>query len=247
MARSSGRRTKPEGERAVSAQTAFLVSDILAGNTDPRQNDIWAEKLAVRNGPGGSRRPAAAKTGTTNDARDLGTYGFLPASGKDGVGLAVGVWMGNSDHSYPRPGASRDLADGGGAAVARLRPRLHQEAGRSRSSAGRRTSSRPRSTPGPAAGPAPWTRDTTEEWFIKGTQPGARKAIDRDGLLYRAGVWRLAGRPGQGRARTGGVEGGRPGLAAPGAPGRRRHRPVRLGDGLLLGESSWGGPLYGAC
>src|SRR5688500_19604442 len=36
----------PQGERAISAQAAFMVSDILAGNTDPKQNDIWADKLA---------------------------------------------------------------------------------------------------------------------------------------------------------------------------------------------------------
>ena len=41
--------------------------------------------------------------------------------------------------------------------------------------------------------PGPWTRDTTKEWFIRGTQPGARKAIDKDGLLYReaCGGWRV--------------------------------------------------------
>jgi membrane peptidoglycan carboxypeptidase len=108
----------PAGDQAISAQAAFQVTDILEGNTDPAQNDIWAAKLELR-GPNGKRRPAAAKTGTTNDARDLGTYGYL-APTKKGVGLVVGVWMGNSDHSYPR---SRR------AALACVHARLHQGLG----------------------------------------------------------------------------------------------------------------------
>jgi membrane peptidoglycan carboxypeptidase len=237
---------KPEGERAISAQSAFLVSDILAGNTDPRQNDIWAEKLAVRNGPGGSRRPAAAKTGTTNDARDLGTYGFLPASGKDGVGLAVGVWMGNSDHSYPsssKPATSltaaaplwrafvRDYTKGW--KVAKFsRPKDVVSATIDAWSGGR---------------PGGWTRDTTKEWFIKGTQPGARKAIDKDGLLYRqaCGGWRVD--PVKAEL----------GPAAWRADVQDWLRRARRGVGVsgrydsatayFWKESSWGGPLYGAC
>ena len=237
---------KPEGERAISAQSAFLVSDILAGNTDPRQNDIWAEKLAVRNGPGGSRRPAAAKTGTTNDARDLGTYGFLPASGKDGVGLAVGVWMGNSDHSYPgssKPATSltaaaplwrafvRDYTKGW--KVAKFsRPKDVVSATIDAWSGGR---------------PGGWTRDTTKEWFIKGTQPGARKAIDKDGLLYRqaCGGWRVD--PVKAEL----------GPAAWKSDVQDWLRRARRGVGVsgrydsstayFWKESSWGGPLYGAC
>ena len=94
---------RPQRDRAVSANTAYLLNDILAGNSDPRVNEIWAEKLAVRNGPRGERRPAAVKTGTANDARDLATYGYLAPPRKDeDPAWAVGVWMGNSDHSTPR-------------------------------------------------------------------------------------------------------------------------------------------------
>ena len=71
----------PEGSKAISPQAAFLVTDVLAGNTDKAQNPIWAAKVALYNGKGGARRPAAVKTGTSNDARDLATYGFLPPHG----------------------------------------------------------------------------------------------------------------------------------------------------------------------
>ena len=32
--------------------------------------------------------------------------------------------------------------------------------------------------------PGPWTQETTKAWFITGTQPGARGAVDQDGLMY---------------------------------------------------------------
>ena len=66
--------------RAISAQAAPGSSPTsCSGNTDPKQNPIWAEKLELRNGPDGKRRPAAVKTGTTNDARGPG-HVRLPAA-----------------------------------------------------------------------------------------------------------------------------------------------------------------------
>ncbi len=235
-----------EGERAVSAQTAFLVTDILAGNTDPAVNDIWAEKLALRNGPGGSRRPAAAKTGTTNDARDLGTYGYLPASGEDGVGLAVGIWMGNSDHSFPgsnKPATSLTAAAPLWRAFVRDYTREWKVAKFKRPKDVVSTSIDAWS----GGRPGPWTRETTKEWFIRGTQPGARKAIDQAGLLYRRGCagwsvdpvkaelgpasWKVDVQDWLRRAR-GGV----------GSTGR-----YDSATAYFWGERSWGGPLFGAC
>src|SRR4029078_782159 len=87
----------------ITPQAAFLTSNILEGNTDPSQNPIWAKVLELQNGPNGQRAPAALTTGTTHDTRDLATYGFLPPPATTNrPGIAVGVWMGNSDHSYPR-------------------------------------------------------------------------------------------------------------------------------------------------
>lgn len=236
-----------EGERAVSAQTAFMVTDILAGNTDPRQNDIWAEKLALRNGPGGSRRPAAAKTGTTNDARDLGTYGYLPPGpGEDGVGLVVGVWMGNSDHSFP---SSRDPATSLTAAAPLWRAFVRDYTNKWTVTKFQRPTNvvTARIDAWTGGQPGAWTRDTTKDWFISGTQPGARKAIDKDGLLYRfaCGGWRVD----PVRAELG--------PSAWKADVQDWLRRARSGVGVrgrhdsstayFWHESSWGGPLYGAC
>ncbi len=96
----------PKGTAAVSPQSAFIVTDILAGNTNPNVNPYWG-RFAI-NSPDG-RRPATLKTGTNNDAKDLNAYGYIaPPTEKgraDGAyALTVGVWNGNSDNT---PGLDR--------------------------------------------------------------------------------------------------------------------------------------------
>ncbi|MEO8570150.1 MAG: transglycosylase domain-containing protein [Chloroflexota bacterium] len=91
----------PAGKEAVTPQAAFIVTDILAGNTNPKVNPFWG-KFAIT-GPSG-RRAATLKTGTNNDAKDLNAYGFIAPpteAGRTGgaYALAVGVWNGNSDNS----------------------------------------------------------------------------------------------------------------------------------------------------
>ncbi|MEA2654249.1 MAG: penicillin-binding protein [Chloroflexota bacterium] len=235
----------PQGTKAVSPQAAFLVTDILAGNTDKAQNPIWAEKLALFNGKGGSRRPAAVKTGTSNDAADLATYGFLAAPSGGQPALAVGIWMGNSDHSNPRsktPAISLTAAAPlwhafvqdytNGWPVAQFRPPKGVV----------------RATVDAWSGgaPGPWTRDTTTAWFIAGTQPGAAGAVDPNGLLYAPGCggWTVD---------LVKAELGPTSWQADVADWMRRAAggPGRLGaygsrTAYFWGKSSWGGPL-GAC
>ena len=91
----------PAGTQVVSPQAAFIVTDILSGNTDKTINPFWG-KFAI-DGPD-RRRPATLKTGTNNDAKDLNAYGYIapPTEGDRAAGayaLAVGVWNGNSDNS----------------------------------------------------------------------------------------------------------------------------------------------------
>jgi membrane peptidoglycan carboxypeptidase len=235
---------EPAGEQAISPQAAYQVTDILAGNTDPAQNDIWAAKLELK-APNGKRRPAAAKTGTTNDARDLGTYGYL-APTKKGVGLVVGVWMGNSDHSYPR---SRQPATSLTGAAPLWRAFMREYTKDWPATSFQRPGGLVHATIDAWTGgkPGPWTRETTTAWFIKGTQPDAKGAIDPDGLLYRAacGGWRVdpvkaelgpdAWQPDVAdwlRRARGGV----------GVSGR-----YDSSTAYFWGESSWGGPLFGSC
>ena len=90
----------PEPARVISAQSAYLVTDILADNTDPAQNSIWGRRFQLLTDEG--RRPATLKTGTTNDFRDLQAFGYLAADADPNVSegaIVTGVWVGNSDFS----------------------------------------------------------------------------------------------------------------------------------------------------
>lgn len=68
-------------EQALSAQTAFILTDILQG--------------VIREGTARSvrsiNRPAAGKTGTTNELKDAWFVGYTPD-------LLAGVWVGHDDH-----------------------------------------------------------------------------------------------------------------------------------------------------
>jgi len=89
-----------KGKRVISRQAAYIITDILAGNTVTRVNPFWG-KWRITNGVEGKRvRPAAYKTGTTSDNRDVHAYGYLaPPAKKSLPALVVGVWMGNSDNT----------------------------------------------------------------------------------------------------------------------------------------------------
>jgi penicillin-binding protein 1A len=83
---------QPRADRAVSETTAFLMtsmlSDVLNAGTG------WQARRS------GFARPAAGKTGTTNDFRDAWFIGYTPY-------LATGVWVG---YDYPRTIAARGYA-----------------------------------------------------------------------------------------------------------------------------------------
>jgi membrane peptidoglycan carboxypeptidase len=88
---------QPKVTTVISPQSAYIITDILAGNTDPNTNPFWG-KWAIYDH--GVRRPAAYKTGTTSDNRDVHAYGFLaPPKDPKAPALVVGVWMGNSDNA----------------------------------------------------------------------------------------------------------------------------------------------------
>ena len=86
-----GPQVPPEGVQVVSAVDAYLITSILSDNE--ARTPVFGANSALRLvAPNGQERPAAVKTGTTNDVRDALTLGFTPQ-------LATGVWVGNSDNS----------------------------------------------------------------------------------------------------------------------------------------------------
>jgi penicillin-binding protein 1C len=74
--------TTPETREVLSPQLAYLITDIMSDN-NARAPAFGAES------PLKLSRPAAVKTGTTDDFRDAWTIGYTPQ-------IATGVWVGNS-------------------------------------------------------------------------------------------------------------------------------------------------------
>lgn len=73
----------PKAEQVLDPRVAFLISSILS-DTSARA-ESFGNALTIS-------RPAAVKTGTTNDYRDALTVGYTPS-------LVIGVWVGNNDNT----------------------------------------------------------------------------------------------------------------------------------------------------
>ena len=139
---------------------------------------------------GKTRRPAAYKTGTTSDNKDVHAYGYLaPPKDKKAQALVVGVWMGNSNSQPMRilsldaaaplwssimQDVSKDLP------IAKFKAPPGLEKAEVDAFTGRR--------------PGPFSTKTVEEYFIKGTVPKKKEdfrvALDVDaatGLLWQDG------------------------------------------------------------
>lgn len=88
------------GVRVISPQLAYMMTSVLSDNADriPEFYDCNVLQLYSNsqqncwNGNRGAVRPAAAKTGTTNDFRDNWTVGYT-------TDFVMGVWAGNDDNS----------------------------------------------------------------------------------------------------------------------------------------------------
>ena len=82
---------KQAGAQLIDERYAYIISSILSDNS------ARAPTFGVQNSLVLSR-PAAAKTGTTDDYRDAWTIGYTPPSvDKSSPGVVTGVWVGNSD------------------------------------------------------------------------------------------------------------------------------------------------------
>jgi penicillin-binding protein 1A len=179
---------KPEGVEVISPQSAYIITDILAGNTVPTVNPYWGKFAIYRKGV---RRPAAYKTGTTSDNRDVHAYGFLaPPKDKDRPALAAGVWMGNSNNA---PNNGSLSLDSSAPLWSALLEEVSQKYGISKfkAPAGLETATVDAFT---GLKPGPFTKKTVKELFLPHTVPTERETIrvsltvdDASGLLWRDG------------------------------------------------------------
>jgi membrane peptidoglycan carboxypeptidase len=179
---------KPEGVEVISPQAAYIVTDILAGNTEMKTNPYWGKFAIYRDG---TRRPAAYKTGTTSDNRDVHAYGYLAApKDQDRPALAAGVWMGNSNNAPNRGSLSLDSS---APLWSALLEDVSQKYGISkfRAPAGLETATVDAFT---GLKPGPFTKKTVKELFLPGTVPTQRETIrvsltvdEASGLLWREG------------------------------------------------------------
>jgi len=149
--------TPPEGRQVLGANgaaIAYLISDILSDN-DAR-TPMFGPNSVMRLP---DDRPAAVKTGTSNDYKDSWAVGYTPS-------LVVGVWVGNTDSTPMEEVAG---ANGAGTIWREIIERTHAQ--------------NPIETFTPPANVqeqqicrstglvADGCTDTLTEWFISGTEP----------------------------------------------------------------------------
>lgn len=84
--------SEPEEEQVVDPAYAYMITDILS------KDAITWSRLTLD-------RPAASKTGTSEEFRDGVLMGYTPD-------LAAGVWMGNADNSPMAPGTFSSAGSG---------------------------------------------------------------------------------------------------------------------------------------
>jgi membrane peptidoglycan carboxypeptidase len=93
-------RQSDPGKRVISPQLAYMMTNVLSDNTaripeffDCNVLQLYSKSQAsCYNGNRGVVRPAAAKTGTTQNFRDNWTVGYT-------TDYVMGVWAGNDDNS----------------------------------------------------------------------------------------------------------------------------------------------------
>lgn len=83
---------QPEAVQVVDPAYAYMITDVLS-----RDAITWS-RLTID-------RPAASKTGTSEEFRDGVLMGYTPD-------LTVGVWMGNADNSQMAPGTYSSVGSG---------------------------------------------------------------------------------------------------------------------------------------
>ena len=101
----------PNGERVVEPPGGLHHHRHPRRQHHHERQPVLGQVARSRRRHGPKTRPAAYKTGTTSDNRDVHAYGYLaPPSNKTLPALVAGVWMGNSrQHAQRRQALARHL------------------------------------------------------------------------------------------------------------------------------------------
>ncbi|MBM4421124.1 MAG: hypothetical protein FJ034_06000 [Chloroflexi bacterium] len=158
-----------EQKRVLDEGIAWIMTDILKDTTNPGRSSIFGSWTAIG-------RPAALKTGTTDNYRDVYAVGYTPQ-------LVTGVWMGNANSL---PMSDRDFSSAMGPGqlwrdymreALADQPVLDWERPASVLSA--KVVSAPGAFGGYGSGnvvPSALSPFSSDEWFLRGTEP--RRADD---------------------------------------------------------------------
>jgi membrane peptidoglycan carboxypeptidase len=99
---------KTPATHPTTPQAAYVMTNILAANTDPKQNPWWGQYQIL---DGKTPRPATLKTGTSDQVEDLFALGYVaPPTDPTAPAIVTGVWAGNSDHAAGHELLSLELA-----------------------------------------------------------------------------------------------------------------------------------------
>ena len=98
----------PKTTQPSTPQATYVMTNILAGNTDPSQNNWWSQYKIM---DGKIRRPATLKTGTSDQTEDLFALGYVaPPTDPKAPAIVAGVWAGNSNRAPGHSVMSLEMA-----------------------------------------------------------------------------------------------------------------------------------------
>ncbi len=189
------RRRSPRAREVISPQAAYIITDILAGNTDTQGQPVLGQV-------GDLRRAARAGRPPTRPARRATTATSPPTATsprrrtRRRPALAVGVWMGNSDNA---PNDGKLSLDTSAPLWSAILTEVSKGMPIAKFKAARAGSRRPPSTRSPASSPGRSRRKTVKELFLPGTvpDPGARRSGSRSRSTRRAACCGRTAAPGR--------------------------------------------------
>lgn len=161
-----------ESSQAVPSGNAYQVTSILTDNKS--RSLVFGENNLFGNTQTTLGRQTAAKSGTTENWRDLWTMGYT-------TDVAIGVWVGNSGSDNPEELVELDGIQAAGPIWQDMMVEIHNNPGFAKLLLGPDGKAMPKDFPVPpdvsqqdicgATGHKPGGGETRKEWIVKGQEP----------------------------------------------------------------------------